>query len=171
MLVTSDLFILSDEAISLLLKKASLLSRDWTCNQSQHFHHSPAAAIWNSTLRRRIKRWIKSGGALAISPPVSQTPAETAAWLPHMATSLPARAWGWAGCAQPLTFPFYVLSGKCPAARNNTTQPSVKTCGRLSSFKMYNTDFCYHVPPFWLSLLKEEAEPLWDWSAVFKKNK
>lgn len=58
-----------------------------------------------------------------------------------MATSLPARAWGWAGCAQPLTFPFYVLSGKCPAARNNTTQPSVKTCGRLSSFKMYNTDF------------------------------
>lgn len=44
MLVISDLFILSDEAISLLLEKTSLLSRDRTYNQSQHFHHTPAAA-------------------------------------------------------------------------------------------------------------------------------
>ena len=76
---------------------------------------------------RRIKRWIKS----KLWP--FSSPAETDAWPPHMATSLPARARGRAGHThtlvgrtQPHASPlFYDSSGVFPPASSNTPPSSL----------------------------------------------
>lgn len=144
MLVISDLCILSDEAISLPLKKTppafiSRLNAQPIATFPSHPGRSApyATAHWDEGLRDELSR----GGFSHIPASITDTSRDSrlASTYGHVPPSQGMRL-SWLR-TQPLTFPFYVLSGKCPAARNNTTQPSVKTCGRLSSFKMYNADF------------------------------
>lgn len=136
---------------------STLKVRSIAAFSSHPSHTAPyATPHWDATLRPGIKRWIKSE-ALAISSPVShrhqqrQTPGLHIWQCPYK----PGHEAG------PVTHSHSLsLSVLVWRTSNNTSQPIVKLCSGLSSFKMYNSDICYHVLLFWsvgLSLQKHEA--------------
>lgn len=164
MLVTSDVSISFDVFILPPLFQTSLLSswrarlkgRSIAMFLSHSIHTMPyAVPRWDKGLRDELSQ---SFGHVLTS--ITQAPAETVAWPPHMATSLSARALGRAGHTLTHIYnwlhtdthfpPFYVSSGGYLPASNNTAQLLVKPYGGLSSFKMYkHCDICSCAAMIW----------------------
>lgn len=115
MLVISDLFILSDEAISLLLKKPRFyLEIERATNRNISITAQPQCTICNSTLRRRIKRWIKSGGFSHILASITDTSRDSrlASTYGHVPSSQGMRL-SWLRTASHFSFLCFVWKVSC----------------------------------------------------------